>query len=388
MQILFRRKARVFTALLLIAGFFLFGCADIEGCSPAANASPAPSPAPDANAPDAAAPSFGDAEGSDLAFPTYSVWIPYWDALSAVRELETLGASVQNVIAFGAIFDEEDRPFLLDDMVSTLALLNETRCEQYTLYLSVINDVALNTGGYDNKTPELLKRLLKTSKSTDAHIESLIHLVRSSGADGLEIDYEAIRDDASLWNRYSAFVEKLYARTCQEGIPLRVVLEYDSLKRSGLPEGPVYVVMCYNLFGKHSEAGPKADFEFLADAFAYSRNLPGEVDMAFATGGFVWSGTSVTAVSQVDAEAWLGEDLLACSRDEGSGALHAVQTDANGVTSELWYADAETLAIWRDRALDAGFRSFSFFRLGGNVSEDLKRVFTEYTAVSDGLAID
>lgn len=385
MQKLDTRMKRGFTAILMMTAFLLSGCSIMEGLQPSISVEPAPSFAPAVNAQESETSAFEDTEASNVKFPTYSVWIPYWDTINAILELTSLGASVQNVIAFGAIFDEHDHPFLLEDMTSTLELLKSTCCEEQTLFLSVINDVALSTGGYDNKTTEPLERLLKTDKSTDAHIEELIQLVRSSGADGLEIDYEAIRDDVPLRNRFSEFIERLYKRTSKEGIPLRVVLEYEALKRSNLPDGPVYVVMCYNLFGMHSDAGPKADFQFLDDAFAYSRNLPGEVDMAFATGGFIWSGKSVTAVSQIDAEAMVRDDGIVCSRDENSGVLHAEFTDRSGAKSEIWYADAETLAIWRDRALDAGYNSVSIFRLGGNDSEDLKRLFQEEVVLADSL---
>ncbi|WP_409344172.1 hypothetical protein [Paenibacillus sp. MBLB4367] len=65
---------------------------------------------------------------------------------------------------------------------------------------------------------------------------------------GVEIDYEKIRD--SDWSKVGIFYEELYRRLQAMGKTLRIVLEPRApIERLTLPEGPVYVMMAYNLYG-------------------------------------------------------------------------------------------------------------------------------------------
>ncbi|MDD3411756.1 MAG: hypothetical protein PHY12_13210, partial [Eubacteriales bacterium] len=235
------------------------------------------------------------------------------------------------------------------------------------LYLSVVNDMERPEGGYDNKTLEPIRAIFADENAMDAHIDELLALCAETGVDGLEIDYEALRTDTELWGQYAAFIGRLYARAQEAGLRLRSVLGYDSAQYAAFPEGPDYVIMCYNLYGYHSGPGPKADFAFLAKTFGICSALPGTVRMAFATGGFDWVGDKVSAaLTQLQAEALAQQQGAASARDEASGAVRFLYTDANDLEHEVWYADGSTLSGWYAAAVEAGYAHTDLFRLGGN----------------------
>jgi len=316
----------------------------------------------------------------------YGAWVPYWDYADAINEVDELGDRLSDVVCFAAIFDAQDKPFLLPDMEEALLCLNILYSEDHTIYLSVVNDIEIDDSVYENKSAELLWRLLGSDEAIDAHIEDLMTMLRESGAEGLEIDYEAIQSDVDLWQRFVLFVERLYAQTQSEGYPLRVVLSWDAAKYATFPDGPQYSIMCYNLYGTHSGPGPKADRSFLQKVFSVNRALPGRPVLAFATGGFDWcddgSVVSLTQSAAVTLQIDNGISADSVFRDNDSAVLYFTYYDEAGLLHEVWYADDETLAFWRSLALDAGYTNFDLFRLGGNSSVGLTEFF-DLSSVSE-----
>lgn len=295
---------------------------------------------------------------------TYGAWLPYWESASALGEADLLTGRLDEAIAFACVFDQDDHPLMPPETEAMLEALQA--CESdHAVFLSVVNDVDLGEGKYEQKSVKLLKRLLSSEKSVDSHLEALTTLVDRYSLTGLELDYENLRDDRSLWEAYVELIRRLWTVCERDGVRLRIVLPWNAPRFTELPQGPEYSVMCYNLYGYHSDAGPKADLDFLAETCALYQPMGSGVRMAFATGGFDWHGDTITALTQEEAQAQLDEAGAEPIRDEKSGALTAVYVSEEE-THEVWFADAATLAIWRDTCAAASFVSFDLFRLGGN----------------------
>lgn len=301
---------------------------------------------------------------------SYHVWLPYWEAESALEETTTLEDEIDTAIAFGAIFDSEDKPLMLPEADQLLRSLQSSR--QGPVMLSIVNDVQLASGEYDNKSPELLRRLLKDDEAISRHIEQLFALVDTYGLSGLEIDYEAIKNDVGLWERFAVFIERLYQQFSAQGLKLRVVLSWDAPKYITLPEGPEYSVMCYNLYGYHSGPGPKADIAFLEEICRLYQPYVTNTHMAFATGGFDWGQEGIQALTQLKAQQRMTEKNVQPVRDPGSGTLTGTYTDESG-SHTVWYADAQTLALWKQTVRKHGFVQIDLFRMGGNDLTDWHR---------------
>lgn len=293
-------------------------------------------------------------------------WLPYWDAENALTETEEIAGQLDSVVAFAGLFDSSDQIYLPEETEALLTQLQTSLVGTDTaVFLSVVNDVEVAPGKYDNKSRDLLRRLFDSESSISAHLESLVMLIDQYGLRGLELDYENLGSDSALWTAYTGFIRRMWAVCQRDGVRLRVVLPWNAPKYTVLPEGPEYTVMCYNLHGYHSGPGPKADFEFLKNVCEMYRTITGTVRMAFATGGFEWSGDKIKAFDQLQAVERLAESGASPERDDASGALKVSFTE-DRIQHELWYADGKTLATWRDVCLAYGYEAYDLFRLGGN----------------------
>ncbi len=294
-----------------------------------------------------------------------SAWVAYWDAEDAMAEIADLGDRLENLLYFGAYFDAQDRLFIPDTIVQFKEQIEQTYGETAPrpAYLTFINDKLLAQGGSSLKDTALLYALLETPDARRAHISDILALTEGGGYDGVEIDYEAMRKDMVLWGYFINFITELSQQTQQRGLLLRVVLEpgipYEALS---FPEGPEYVIMCYNLHGPGSEPGPKADDAFLLELVKKTANLPGRRHFALATGGFEWVGTSVTALSQKEAYALSRQEKAAPQRDAGSQAVSFAYRGQDGV-HQVWYADAITLTHWMSLLRGTGDFGITIWRL-------------------------
>ncbi len=338
-----KKKVLIFLALLVTVQLFS-GCAFLrqtEGSSVA----PAPSQA-----------------------EKRSAWVAYWAVDDAMAEVADLGDSLESLLYFGAYFDAQDRLFIPDAIVQFKAQVERTygAASPGPAYLTFINDKLLAQGGSSLKDTALLYTLLETPDARRAHIADILALTEGGGYDGVEIDYEAMRRDMVLWEHFINFITELTEQTQQRGLLLRVVLEpgipYEALV---FPEGPEYVIMCYNLHGPGSEPGPKADDAFLLELVKKTANLPGRRHFALATGGFEWVGTSVTTLSQKEAFALSRQEKAAPQRDADSQAVSFAYRGPDGVVHQVWYADAITLTHWMSLIRGAGDFGITLWRLCG-----------------------
>ena len=305
-------------------------------------------------------------EYADEAFGC-SAWLCYWDAETALREAREHADSFESLVCFEAFFDAEGNILLPPE---SEALLAEMQTLDTPIYLSLVNDVQQPDGSYVQKSRDFLAQELSTPAARSAHIAKIMQLVRARGVTGLEIDYENFKKDTELWSAFTEFIGQLYSILSHNGVSLRVVMECGAPEYAVFPEGPVYICMCYNLYGYHSGPGPKADRAFLEKLGESWKAVPGEVHMAFASGGFLWAVDKVEkALTEQDAQSWLEQAREKAKRDPDSGALKTVVY--GGKKQSVWFADGETLALWRDTLRAMGYTHFDLFRLGGNTSESL-----------------
>ena len=353
---------------LLLAALTLLCC-----CACAADPSAASGPAQIAPA-ETETPEASPAESAPAETPSpldapfgCSAWLCYWDAEAALEEAETFSGDFEALLCFEAYFDTDGNILLPPESEQ---LLEDMRAAGMPVWLTLVNDVQQPDGSYVQKSRDFLAKELTSASARSAHISKIMALVRAYGLTGLEIDYENFKKDTELWAGFTALLEQLTDILDHNGVRLRVVMECGAPKYAQFPAGPVYSCMCYNLYGYHSGPGPKADVAFLEGLAESWESVPGEVHMAFATGGFLWEDDKVDrALTEQDALDWLEKADVKAERDEDSGALRAVVCGSKKNT--LWYADGETLAIWRDTLRARGYTHFDLFRLGGNTPESL-----------------
>lgn len=314
-----------------------------------------------------------DAENdADKKKDSIGAWVVYWDSDNAVEELQNGEEHLDTISFFAAYFDEDDTPFIPDQTTALMeAVTADAEAEGKTVqrYLTFVNDKILKEGGSSLKDTELLHRLFAKPEGACAHAEKILEMTKEGGYDGIEIDYEAIKKDKQLWQPFIAFVEELTGQAQEADMDVRIVLEPGApVQEYDFPEGPEYVLMCYNLYGYGTEPGPKADPAFLQEMITMADYLPGEVNFALATGGFDFGADgSVAQLRKEDAEQLAEQSGAEPRRDENSGDMVFDYTDEAGMAHQVWYADEDTLGGWMQLIRDEGYERFMIWRIGGNL---------------------
>ncbi len=218
------------------------------------------------------------------------VWATYWDTKGLTTALKDHEESYDAIGFFAAYYDESGKAFIPEGTaVLTTELKDLGIFDRKESYLTFVND-QITAKGSKLKDRALVQSLLKNETATLHHIDEIIALTKGVGYSGVEIDYEAIKRDMELWSAFVDFISQLYERTHSEGLKLRVLFEPGApIDAFDWPEGPEYVMMCYNLYGDGTEPGPKANPSFLKEMVAKMEPLGASVNFALANGGFDWA---------------------------------------------------------------------------------------------------
>lgn len=296
-----------------------------------------------------------------------SAWVVYWDLDSGLKEASKAEKRLQALFYFAADFAADDHFVLPQELVQAR---KKKRKGGYTEYLSFVNDYRGSAGNILKDTA-VLKRVLKDENSRKEHIAEIIALTKSNGFAGVEIDYENIWKDTEVKGLFLKFLPQLQNAANAEGLKLRIVLQPSvDFGNKGFVEGPEYVVMLYNLYGLHSDVGPKADEKFLIEVLQAMQKLPGKKSAALSVGGCMWSTKGKPRfITEREAVALAKQHNETPKRDKDSGALHFRFRKGTAV-EEVWYADKETLAKWVFICKKYRVDTISFWRLGGNVDAD------------------
>lgn len=293
-----------------------------------------------------------------------NAWIAYWN-LNVNDEVKYLGNQISEISYFEAFFNTNGSIYIPEELVE---YYNKYSSNNYTNYISIVNDKLNSDGKVILKDTEILREKLKDNTSRNKHIEEIIKLALKNDFDGIEIDYEQIKDDILLWQNYIEFINELNNKTKENNLKLRIVLEPSiPVEQLNFPKGPMYVIMCYNIHTSATEPGEKANVDFINNLINKMEKIPGEKNYAIATGGFDWQiGGKGKAISQIDAEKLAREYNAKRKRDLNSQCVIFNYIDENNNKHEVWYADNVTLNAWMKPINEKGYK-ISLWKLGGNL---------------------
>lgn len=304
-----------------------------------------------------------------------SVWATYWDMEDLEKEIDKISENIRSISYFAAYFNKDYELFIPEKLDASYKDIRKSYSElKYSSYLTIVNDLIKEDNTSSLKDRELLYKLLSRDDSVDKHIEEIIDMAEKNGFQGIEIDYEGIKGDIDLWMLFANFLEKLEENTSKRNLKLRVLLEPNFPEdKITLPQGPEYVMMCYNLHGKGSKPGPKADKEFILNMIEKMEKLPGNINFAMASGGFKFYDDKAEQLTERQALELAKIHSSHVLRDKKSKGLYFSYIEA-GIEYEVWYADYETLDFWFSLVEEAGDGRYglSLWKLGGNISLDFK----------------
>ena len=307
-----------------------------------------------------------ETEDNDLfkSLSNISSWVVYWD-LNVNEEVDNLKNKLTSLSYFAANFNEENNLEIPEEL---LAYYNDTKGYDFKKYITIVNDVIYDDGKTSVKDKEVLRIILSDEISRKKHIDEIINLAKEYKFDGIEIDYEQIKNDLELWKKFFLFMEELQYSAKENNLDLRVVLEQNiPIDKIEFVEGPTYVIMCYNLHGSFSEPGEKANIEFIEDIVEKMKIIKSKKIFAIATGGFDWSSDGATkSVSEFEANKILTQYNVEAKRDNYSKYLYFNYIDKDNIKHEVWYADKYTLEYLYKPIIENG-HDISLWRLEGNL---------------------
>lgn len=295
-------------------------------------------------------------------------WLVYWDIDAGEKDLKNIANKLDKVSFFGAYFDKNDKIFIPQELIDERNQFKKKK-DKYETYLTIVNDKQNSDGSSTIKDIEVLRRLFSDDALMEKHIDEVIALTLQGAYDGIELDYENIWKDEILRQSFLRFASKLYVKALKNDLKLRIVLEPSTPFSSGeFFKGPEYVVMLYNLYGLHSDPGPKANKKFIEKIIARMEGLPGEKSVAFATGGCVWGDNGEKRLlTEAEAKNLAVKYHADMQRDEESQCV-IFDYKENGVSYQVWYADIKTLNDWIKIAKEQGVNNISLWRFGGNMN--------------------
>lgn len=293
-----------------------------------------------------------------------SSWVVYWD-LNVDDEIKQLDNKLSSISYFSANFNDNNQLVIPEELIT---YYNETKLYSFENYITIVNDVIYDDGKSSVKDKSVLSKVLGDEVSRNNHINEILDIANKYGFDGIEIDYEQIKDDLDLWDNFLLFIKELYSKANSNNLDLRVLLEPNApIEKLDFIEGPTYVMMCYNLHGAFSEPGEKANEEFIKDLIEKMEKIDGNKNFAIATGGFDWGEDGKTkSVSELDVNKVLSEYNVNVQRDENSKYLYFNYVDKDNIKHEVWYADKITLQYLYQPIIEEGY-NVSLWRLGGNL---------------------
>jgi spore germination protein YaaH len=296
-----------------------------------------------------------------------SAWLAYWDLDAGEKDLKKAENNLKQLSYFDAYFDKSDHFFIPKELSDKKSGL-EKRKGKYETYLTFVNDKQNLDGSVVLKDIEVLRRLFSDDASMEKHIDEIVALTLQGGYDGIEIDYERIWTDEKIEQYFLRFADKLYVKAQKNNLKLRLVLEPSTpFSSAEFPKGPEYVVMLYNLYGLHSDPGPKANKEFIQKTLTRMKVLSGKKSVAFSTGGCVWGDNGEKRfLTEVEAKTLAVTYDVETKRDDESQCVVFDYKD-RGVSYQVWYADVKTLNYWIAIAKEQGINNISLWRFGGNV---------------------
>lgn len=278
-----------------------------------------------------------------------TVWTAYWDSSGAARTISRNRNRIDGVSLFAAWYPDGTTLTLSQESRSLAEHLSSIEeVNEIPRFLCIVNDT-----DDEAKSVSLLQNLLRDTAQQTKTIDGIIEMAKTYHFSGIDLDFENIRDDLDLWEKFCQFASGLQTRCTEEELSFRILLEPRApVDQINLPSGPEYVVMCYNLCGIGTDPGPKADASFLIRTAEKFEAL-GQVSYALANGGFEFKDSGeVKAVADTDIpsliDSWGSEPV----RDSASGALY-IRSGKN----TLWYADARTLEFWADTLDSAAGRT-------------------------------
>lgn len=276
--------------------------------------------------------------------------IPYWDQARAYSMFQKHVEDTDGLSLFWYRLDENGvigkYEYASEDM-SIVRFAQEKGVKALALIANLPDD-----GDWDSNR---VQKVIDTEEARRAHIASIIQLVESKGFDGVNIDYEFLKD--SQTDDYTAFVNELGEALHAQGKMLVVAIHaqlpgtetrgQDILSLTG---ADYLGYMTYDQHYETSDPGANAEITWMRDVLRYaqSQGIPmKKILLGIPLDGYDWANDhgewhEANGVDYQSALALAKEKNVTLQYDAQVEAPYFKYTDENGVEHQVWFDDARS----------------------------------------------
>jgi spore germination protein len=293
--------------------------------------------------------------------------IPYWDQDKAVADFKQHADAYDMISMFWYRLDTDGGIVKYRYAKEDLSLLTYAK-ERGVKTLALIANLPEN-GDWD---PDRVDAAIGTPEARAEHISAIRALAEEKGFDGINVDYEFLRD--SQTEDFSAFIVELAAGLHADGRILAVAIhaQYPGGPTRGqdlraLQAADILAFMTYDEHWETSEPGPVASLPWVREVLTYALSLgldPKKIYMGLPLYGYDWPQGG-------DAEGREYEDVTRIANRDGSevrfdafAASPVVVYSEGGQQRELWFENVESFTAKYRLADEYGFGGVHLWRLG------------------------
>jgi spore germination protein YaaH len=300
-----------------------------------------------------------------------SAWVPYWDQVRVRAALTAHAADLDevNFYWYEVQADGTLSAFAGAEDATLLALAR-------THNLRVLPTVTNNFDG------QRVAALLADEKTRTAHIRTIVALVERVAYDGIEVDYEALPEEAR--DDYSTFIEAL-ARALHARNRLLSVTVHPKTDDPGTWDGPraqdwsrlgvaadEMKVMAYDYHWSTSPPGPIAPLDWIDEMLTYAEEVipMSKIWLGLPFYGRDWVEQNGKGLVWASADGLIQQHQLTAHRDPSSGEIFFSYTVGDTMHT-VYIPDAQAIAdkIRLARQRHPGIAGVAIWRLGGESTE-------------------
>lgn len=309
-------------------------------------------------------------------------WIPYWDQTIATQSFKQNADKLDYISLFWYRIDENGNLGIYKDAFEDKSIIEFAHRKNVKVLALVANLDESGDGSWDHKRVD---RIISKKEARKKHIDELVKLTEKNNFDGIDIDYEALKNYQK--DDFSIFIEELSKELHKKNKILGVAIHpktsednphenngshAQDLRKIGKYADQLYF-MTYLEHGAFGEPGPISSLSWMEQVVKYGvYKVPRQkIFLGIGLMGAQWTKNSEGAISATESEMSFLDVLskvnifkLTPIWDNESKAPY-LSYDENGKNNIIWFENAESIKPRIDLANKYGLGGVAFWRLGG-----------------------
>lgn len=296
--------------------------------------------------------------------------IPYWDQPRAIAVFKENVGVFDIISVFWYHFDDgaiRKYAYASED-ASLIAFAHENDVKVLALIANLPED--------DDWDADEVEEVIGSPAARATHIAEIRALVQSKGFDGVNIDYEMLRDDQT--EDFSAFIRELGRALRADGKLLAVAIhaqepggETRGQDLVALQSADILSFMTYDQHWETGDAGPVASLSWVRDVLAHARELGVDMQKVFMgipLYGYDWPQArrgwrDATGREYEDVVRIANEYDVEVVFDDEAQSPH-FSYEADGVMREVWFENIRSFTPKYELAKEFGVGGVMFWRQG------------------------